>query len=691
MPIVALLPSDPDALAVDGGDPADQLHVTIAYLGDTDDGVEVDYQLLGDVVDDVAASYGQISAEVSGVGTLGDQGAVVAFLQSETLERFHDDIGSAIDAAGIAMPDQFPSFIAHLTLGYPDDPAPFIASVLSLAGTDITFDRVGLIEGAAPVVEHELAAQPAQAPAAAAASIREEAMTTTMTVAAPAGTSFRLIRSTALAATPADTAPPVEADTEPEVEVEVAALAAETAAWEGVLVVEGPMSGDRRRIEPGALTWRDLPLPLMVLFEATHGPDTVAKGSELAGRIDWIERRDNGEVWGGGILDLASEAGSRLYDLMDKEMLRGVSVDLDSTQASLVGDDGEPLDELAAMMGQGTMNLTSGRIMGATACVFPAFQEAVIWLRSLGDDGLFDDDVLAEGLVAAAGPAFEGASARVFTPWPHHAALVASAAGPVAPPLAWFQLPDSPAPDGIRVSREGQVYGFATDWDSFHIGVGRRAPRSKSGYRYFCNKQTLTAEGTLVATGPLIMDTVHPSLKMNASDAQAFYAHTGCAVADVAVYETAFGIYVAGAVRPDATPEQVRALRGSDISPDWRPIGGGLECVGLVAVNVSGFVLPMVASAAGDDWAKPGVPAMHLDVDTGEVLALVAAGMVRNTTVGQLQRELADLRAEFASFVAQAGPVVNRLAAERRAALAARLGPGPRRQRRDALAARFDG
>jgi len=32
--MIALIPADPGSLAVSGGDPADQLHLTLAYLGD---------------------------------------------------------------------------------------------------------------------------------------------------------------------------------------------------------------------------------------------------------------------------------------------------------------------------------------------------------------------------------------------------------------------------------------------------------------------------------------------------------------------------------------------------------------------------------------------------------------------------------------------------------------------------------
>lgn len=154
------------------------------------------------------------------------------------------------------------------------------------------------------------------------------------------------------------------------------------------------------------------------------------------------------------------------------------------------------------------------------------------------------------------------------------------------------------------------------------------------------------------ARGTIMMDTVHPDLKMRASDAQAFYAHTGSAVADVALYEDQWGIAAAGALRPGVTPEQVRALRGSDISPDWRPIGGRLECVALLAVNTSGFITPALAASGSQaiNGVAPGRLAAMLDIDSGEVTALVAAGMVQHrpheqrAAIERLQSEMAALQ-----------------------------------------------
>jgi hypothetical protein len=460
--------------------------------------------------------------------------------------------------------------------------------------------------------------------------------------------------------------------------------------WQGLLVVEGIPSGDGRQIDFEALTWRNLPLPLMMMTKNPVG-GSGHDGAELAGRIDWIERRDNGEIWGGGVLDSGSDAGQEAMRLLTPDpetgftMLRGVSVDLDDVEMAFDGPDSIVNIGEADIMMPGTMRVARGRVMGATLTPFPAFQEAQVVLVS--EDALVaaiiggqcDCDNEAT-LVASAGLPLRSAQVRVFTPFGADG-LVASAGGedgasviPIKPPVAWFSCPpiDEISDEPVRVGTDGRIWGFAADAKSCHIGFADRCvqtPKSHSNYRYFANKQTETAEGVMVASGPIMMDTVHPSLRMKASDAQAFYAHTGCAVADVAIYDTPKGMYIAGALRPSATPAQIRALRGSDISPDWRVINGNLECVALLAVNTSGFITPALVASAGQrglaDTVRPGRVAAEVSIATGEIVALVAAGMRAHNDsshVNVLRQELDALRADLNLIMAE------QLAARREAA-----------------------
>lgn len=87
------------------------------------------------------------------------------------------------------------------------------------------------------------------------------------------------------------------------------------------------------------------------------------------------------------------------------------------------------------------------------------------------------------------------------------------------------------------------------------------------------------------------------------------YDDTRSAVADVTAGEDAYGIWVAGALRPGLAPEQIRAFRASNPSGDWRPVDGNrLELVAVCMVNV------------------PGFPVARSVVASGHVYSLVAAG-----------------------------------------------------------------
>src|SRR3546814_4433490 len=92
----------------------------------------------------------------------------------------------------------------------------------------------------------------------------------------------------------------------------------------------------------------------------------------------------------------------------------------------------------------------------------------------------------------------------------------------------------------------------------------------------------MTEEGGFVAVGSLTIDTGHAGDKMGALPAISHYDNTGTTVAYVTVGEDKHGIWVAGTLRADATPEQVRALRAAPMSGDWRKVGAGMELVAVL-------------------------------------------------------------------------------------------------------------
>lgn len=143
--IIAFLPAAPDTLTVPGGDPAEQLHVTLLYL--TDDNTELDEeqrQLIAQVLADVAPD-GPIEATVTGVQGLGedDPQAIVLMLDSPELQTMRETVKAAL-ADGIPVPeDRFPEYLPHLTVGYGIDPDALADRV----GTTVVLDRLAAMYG----------------------------------------------------------------------------------------------------------------------------------------------------------------------------------------------------------------------------------------------------------------------------------------------------------------------------------------------------------------------------------------------------------------------------------------------------------------------------------------------------------------------------------------------------------------
>jgi len=75
---------------------------------------------------------------------------------------------------------------------------------------------------------------------------------------------------------------------------------------------------------------------------------------------------------------------------------------------------------------------------------------------------------------------------------------------------------------------------------------------------------------------------------------------------------------VSGALRPDLDPSNIRGLMASDVSGDWRRIGGGLELVAVLAVNVPGFPKVRVREIEGL-VASLSIPAYDGDACGGDL------------------------------------------------------------------------
>ena len=198
--------------------------------------------------------------------------------------------------------------------------------------------------------------------------------------------------------------------------------------------------------------------------------------------------------------------------------------------------------------------------------------------------------------------------------------LQALAAGgvPLAAPDAWFEDPKLDKVTTVTVTDEGRVYGHLAPWGVSHIGMAGSVPvpHNRTGtYAYFRTGQHVTASGKSVRVGQLTLSGGHASTTdpaMNVASVVKHYDDTNSAVADVAAGEDSHGIWVAGALRPGVTPEQVRVMRASPPSGDWRRINGELELVAACHVNVQGFPIAAAAYLAGSVEALVAAGARHM-------------------------------------------------------------------------------
>lgn len=423
-----------------------------------------------------------------------------------------------------------------------------------------------------------------------------------------------------------------------------------------VAVLEGWATADGRYIEPQALGRRALPHTLMAMRRNPDGGWGGHDGAIVNGRIDTCEPFDaaatinpeTGQAYGAGvrawsmtgwIIQDTEETASTL-EYVRTGVLRGLSVDISEARAEYEvteeDEDGWPLDFRE--------RITQGALMGGTICPFPAFPGAYIELtgRTTDAEGNIVDGEAPEAPDVAAAVA-SGALPRTATrqQWRDvglrplrvvesmgcrtcdegQPGAVVAAAGPTSPPAAWFADPQLPGPTRVTITNEGRIFGHYATHGTCHTGYPGQCLtpeqlESKTGNSLFHLGSVVTAEGTTVACGQVTIGTGHastdPSTSMSA--ALAHYDNTGTAAADVVTGKDEHGYWFAGAMRPDATEDMVRALRGAKLSGDWRQARPGnpdVELVALLAVNVPGF--PVVET--------------HAVAASGQLVAVVAAGV----------------------------------------------------------------
>jgi len=385
-----------------------------------------------------------------------------------------------------------------------------------------------------------------------------------------------------------------------------------TVPWSGVLVVEGTPTGDGRQFAAGSLTWpalgetASLEIPLGWMYERSHGGMSTDKVVNV-GRIDTITRSGN-ELLGSGVLNLDTEWGRKAAEQMgtrdDPGFLAGVSIDADdpddprglnieyvfpdSCALEEAPDDdlpGEsPEDEVAAEMACMIPEMEiyhSGRIRAATLVDIPAYVEARLYLDQPVPEGTpVEADALAMPVVASS-----------FT-----------MEIPDLPPVEWFAEPrDEPEIGAITVTDEGRFFGYLAPKNVAHRGIRDKrvtVPMGNVDYGVWMNRVTIADDGrggfARIATGPITMDCGHASASPRVVGAarREHYDNSCSIVATVCVGENSRGVWIAGAVLPDVTPDQIRRMMACQLSGDWGPHRekpGKRELAGALLVPVPGF------------------------------------------------------------------------------------------------------
>lgn len=433
--------------------------------------------------------------------------------------------------------------------------------------------------------------------------------------------------------------------------------------WEDVNgICMSAETGDGRDFSRCAWDWRDpnvstLPLMLQTTTEMGHF------GAVLAGFM--VELHDNVTPHASGRF-YDSEAGRAARDMLLGGRKFGVSVDPGHVEAEWEcleeDEDGWCVNDKITFLAY--------TIIGLTLTPFPGFAEAAIQLQ--GETAMAASSDLPAAfadptIVTTYADLRAGANGTV------PAAPRRELSIPVAPPAAWFHVPEPQhgqsgmvetygmpvqellveQADGsvavpLTILDSGQFYGHLAVRGNPHTGFPGKniqVPVSRRAYVDWHMGYCVTAEGERVPAGTGVFGCEHAPLRdahgavIGAGPTRDFYAHSGASFGQMRVTEGEMAPWVCGALLPDITEPQLRLLRALRLSGDWRQVAGELELIGVLAVPVPGFRVAREVLTASGLAQIPEVHAASFDVN-GETQALVAASPVRRCRTCQEQAAL---------------------------------------------------
>lgn len=626
--MIALAPTEADAqrLAIGGYEAAEELHLTLAFLGEAADWTpEQQAALIAGLESTEWDASDGIEGDAFAVNhwnPRGDDPCWVLGVGGETIDETHRMVWDQLDRlqSDLAIPavtENHRPWVPHVTLAYATD-TELVDALIARTGP-VTFDRLRVAFGG------ENTYIPLGGTVTADAYQEDEDMPWSVTQADErcGEGEWAVVKDEdgeleGCHATEDEALAQVAALNAAEDEAEQGATAADmggrnTVPWSGVLVVEGTPTGDGRQFAPGSLDWPELgstaslEIPLGWKYERAHGGMDTDKVVTV-GRIDSITRQGN-ELYGTGVMDLDSPWGREAARMMGTRdnpgFLAGVSIDADDPEdprgldveyvfpeSCALNEHGQPVavddvmqpeqmapDDLACLMPEMEI-YHSGRIRAATLVDIPAYVEARLYL---------DEPV----------PEADDATAPSDTPV---TAAAYTMTIPDLPPAAWFDEPsDEPDIGAITVTDDGRVYGYLAPKHVAHRGHRDKrveVPMGNVDYGVWMNRTTIADDGRggfqRIATGPITMDCGHAPTnpRVRGAARRDHYDNSCSVVATVRAGENSRGVWIAGAVLPDISPDQVRRMMACQLSGDWGPHRekpGKRELAAALLVPVPGF------------------------------------------------------------------------------------------------------
>lgn len=434
------------------------------------------------------------------------------------------------------------------------------------------------------------------------------------------------------------------------------------------LIPENTLTDDpSNRYPVGPIGWRDGRLPFT--FSDVEGePHEEARH---VGNLFNLRREEiDGTTWVVADLDWDSdELALEAKRLVDEDRITGVSIhgtDLDAYLICGVPEvpSAESVKALAGSFDpqacpetewvEAWVDLVIG---SATLLMLPAFEEAEVVVASEAPTLLlkpgeytttntiiFDNKVVsATQPWIALSPSEGDDSARI-----QDAIDALTASDLKRPPVDWFADPLLTEPTPLSIDSDGYVYGHLALWATCHRGFDSQCvtpPRDATDYEEFHSNAHITLDdGGQLGVGCLTFDVSHADVRISSAAAKRHYDHSGTVAAFVRAGQDDIGVWVAGAIRPGLTDDQIELMRRLSLSGDWRPKDGQYFLIAAQAVPVPGFpIRAKVASGVVEELTTRGPSNEFNPLEDVSEEALVASA------VQHLVNEIRDLRGELES------------------------------------------